>query len=517
MADGTVQSFGATDGLRGQFIAAIHEESDGTLWFSTYEHGLHRYRNGRFAALTAEHGLPHDGGTWSLLEDHLGGIWMSSDRGIIRADRAELHAVADAIEQGAGSPAVLTPILFTEAEGLPSRESNRGAPAGVRLSDNRLVFNNLAGLVVIDPELMATAPPPPNTAIEAVWADGRVLPIDNSSVTVPAGTKQLAIDFVALSFLAPLQNRHRYRLEGYDEDWVSNGTTRRASYTNLRPGGYTFRVQSASGTGEWSEAEALLELGVTPLLWQSWAVRVPAVLLLAGLAAFAYRYRVQRLLELERLRLRIASDLHDDVGSNLSSIALLSEMLQSHDQLDDRGRRQLERIHHAAGETIIGLRDIIWLVDPRHDNAADLIRRMRKVTADVLNGAEHEFVVREPIPLRPLDMNFMRNVFLLYKESLTNLAKHAQASRVRVGIAYENSEFVLEIEDDGRGFHADQAQAGHGLGNMRRRAQQAGGRLDIDSAPGNGTRIRFTPGWRDYGICGRQDTVLPLRRTGNQG
>jgi signal transduction histidine kinase len=86
----------------------------------------------------------------------------------------------------------------------------------------------------------------------------------------------------------------------------------------------------------------------------------------------------------------------------------------------------------------------------------------------------------------------MRNVFLLYKESLTNVAKHAQASRVRVGIAYENSEFVLEIEDDGRGFHADQAQAGHGLGNMRRRAQQAGGRLDIDSAPGNGTRIRFT-------------------------
>jgi signal transduction histidine kinase len=218
----------------------------------------------------------------------------------------------------------------------------------------------------------------------------------------------------------------------------------------------------------------------------------------AGALLAAHRSRVSHLLQLERMRLRIASDLHDDVGSSLSSIALLSEMLQSADpaRLDERERRQLDRIHRAAEETVRALRDIIWLVDPTHADLADLVGRMRGVAGDLLNGTTWTFDVdgtdgSPPAP-RPLGMPFMRNVLLIYKEALHNITKHAGARRVVVAVGARRGEFVLRIEDDGVGFDEDVVRRGRGLESMRRRAEQTGGRLDIASAPGAGTRVTYT-------------------------
>lgn len=489
-------TYGPAEGLQSPFVVAIHEEADGTLWFSTYEDGLHRYQGGRFVAVTAREGLHHNG-VWRMLWDVRGGIWMSSDQGVFRVEHARLHAVADALEQGRRPEAPLDPLVFTEAEGLPSRECNRAGPGGWRLADGRLAFNSLRGLALIDPERALTPPPPPHTTLHRLVADGASVEISPSALaTVPAGAKQLRFDFAALSFVAPGQNHYRYRLRGYDEAWVDGGTRPTASYTNLPPDEYTFEVQSASGMSAWGPTTAAA-FTLRPLLWQTWWFRLLVLGAVVGLLAAAYQYRVRRLLAMERLRLRLASDLHDDVGSNVSSIALISEMLREHARRgglgpDDREQRQLQRIHAAAEDTVRALRDIIWLVDPKHDTLADLVRKMRRARHTLLNGTSCTFEASAPVAPHPLDMDTMRNVFLLYKEALHNIAKHAGAQHVMIRVDEQDRHLTLQIQDDGHGFDEAAIERGHGLANMRRRARAVGGQIAIDSTPGHGTRITFT-------------------------
>jgi signal transduction histidine kinase len=484
-------TYGAAEGLQSSFVVAIHEEADGTLWFSTYEDGLHRYRDGRFVAVTTREGLHHNG-IWRMLWDERGGIWMSSDQGVFRVEHARLHAVADALEQSHQPEARLDPLVFTESEGLPSRECNRAGPGGWHLADGRLAFNNLRGLVLIDPERALTPPPPPHTTLHRIVADGTTVEAEpGGPATVPAGTKQLRFDFAALSFVAPGQNHYRYRLRGYDEAWVDGGTRPTASYTNLAPDEYVFEVQGASGMSAWGPPTTAA-LTLRPLLWQAGWFRLLMLGAVAGLLAAAYQYRVQRLLEMERLRLRLAADLHDDVGSNISSIALISDMLKARVRHNDVSERHLQRIHAAAEDTVRALRDIIWLVDPKHDTLADLVRKMRRGRHTLLNGIECTFEVNTPVEPHPLDMDTMRNVFLIYKEALHNIAKHAAAQQVRITVDEQGGRLTLQIQDDGHGFDEAAIERGHGLANMRRRAQTVGGQIAIESTPGIGTRITFT-------------------------
>lgn len=478
--------------LRGRLVVATHAEPDGTLWFSTYASGLYRYRAGRFAVLTSEHGLLHEG-VWRLLPDGAGGIWMSGDFGISRVEHDRLHAVADAVERGEPPPFRLAPLVFTEAEGMPSRESNRGFPAGWRLRDGRLLFNNIAGLVVIDPERALAPRPPPNVAIQGVYVDGDTLPsLADAPPKLDPRSRHVAFEFVALSFLAPEQNRYRYRLDGYDPAWIDAARQRRAAYTNLAPGRYVFRAQAASGPSDWSADAAVYAFVVPPLAWETWWFRLSGVLVIAAGLLLLHRYRLARALELDRLRLRIAADLHDDVGSNLSSIALLSEMLSTTAQPgDELQQRQVARIHLAAEETIGRLRDVIWLVDPRHGTLQDLVDRMNATASELLNGRWFEMDAPAVLEPRPLGMTFMRNAFLIYKEALHNVAKHAGACSVRTVVRVERDVLTIGIEDDGTGFDERQAGRGYGLASMRARAEQVRGTLLVEKRTEGGTRVEF--------------------------
>jgi ligand-binding sensor domain-containing protein/signal transduction histidine kinase len=483
----SIRLFDEKDGLRSRAVIAINEDTAGTLWFSTYEHGLHRYRAGRMVAVTTEHGLP-DSGVWEMLEDGQGGVWMSGDLGIFRLDRARLHSVLDSLERGE-KPAPLAPLMFNEAEGLPSREANRASPGGWKLRDGRLLFNNIAGVVVIDPAIAMQPPPAPRAILEALIADGRPINFtDGSPAAVPPRTKQLAFDFAALSFLAPEQNRYRYRLDGYDDDWVVAGSRRRASYTNLPPGKYSFAVQGATAMSPWSDLPAQFAFVVQPALVQTWWFRVGTSLLACTLLLAAYRYRIRRLLELQALRLRIAADLHDDVGSSLSSIALLTDRLHKGGPAGQLQQHQIQRINRAARETVSALNDIVWLVDPKAKTTAEVIQKMRAIAEDLLGDIECGFEVDPDID-RALSMPVMRTVLLVYKEALHNISRHAAATEVHIDLALLNGQISLAIVDNGPGFDPATVRPGRGLDSMRRRAQQVGGTLEVSSAPGRGTRL----------------------------
>jgi len=477
----------AVPGFEEDHVVSIHEDPEGALWFGTYESGLVRWRNGLLARVTTEHGLYHDG-VWSMLHDDQGDVWMSCDQGVFRIAFERLTAVADALERGREPATRLRPVVFTEDDGLPSRECNRASPAGSRLSDGRLVFNNLRGVAIVDPARTPMTPPPPTALIEAA-ADGEPVPVHGTAEIGP-GMRHLLIEYVAISYVRPGQQRHRYRLDGYDTEWVEAGDRRRAVYTNIAPGRYIFRVQSASGASDWG-AVTSWPVHVGAFVWQTWWFRTLVVI---GVALFLFAlhlYRAHHLLRMQRMRLRIASDLHDDVGSNLSSIAILSEIIQNESRVGEDGREHLQRLNDAATETMVSLRDIIWLVDPAHENVGDLTRKMRRTARDQLNGTECLFDLPRTGLERRIDTKILRTIYLIYKESIHNVSKHAGASRVKVAFSVDEGRVRLEIQDDGSGFDPKVVERGHGLDSMQRRAEEVGGRLEIESGPNAGSVVRF--------------------------
>ncbi|PIQ61506.1 MAG: hypothetical protein COV99_09105, partial [Bacteroidetes bacterium CG12_big_fil_rev_8_21_14_0_65_60_17] len=292
---------------------------------------------------------------------------------------------------------------------------------------------------------------------------------------------------MAVQLAAPrIAPEYRYRLEGFDDAW-SETTARTARYTNLPPGRYTFRAE-ARAVG--STASVSFPVVVRQAWYATWWFRVLLVLSLCAALTVVWRLRRAHEAALERVRARIASDLHDDVGSRLAGIALLSELVGAAPTLGEKEARRLKAIEQSARELVTSVRDITWLIHPSSDGLDDLADRMRE-TAHQLLG-DREWTLHSPVRDAhiPIDMTTRRHVFLVFREALHNIGRHA-APEASVGIRLEEraGRLVLDIRDTGCGFDTQAAPGGHGLRSMQERAHAAGGKLTMDSEPGRGTHI----------------------------
>jgi ligand-binding sensor domain-containing protein len=296
--DGTFTVFTTRDGLADDRIASLYEDGEGTLWIGTAS-GLTRFRDGRFAAITAKAGL-HDDRIFQTLEDGQGRLWMSGNRGIFMASRKELDAVA------AGSLARLSSTAYGVADGMRSAECNgENQPAAWKGRDGRLWFPTIKGVVVVDPERLAGNALAPPVVLEEVVLDGAPLPAHGAALDFPPGSRKFDLRYTALSFPAPERVRFRYRLEGFDGDWVDAGTERSAHYTSLAPGDYTFRVKASNADGVWNESGATLRLRLQPYFYQTRAFQalcgVGLIVLGAGVQRIRMRFLKRRAAELERI------------------------------------------------------------------------------------------------------------------------------------------------------------------------------------------------------------------------
>jgi signal transduction histidine kinase len=283
--------------------------------------------------------------------------------------------------------------------------------------------------------------------------------------------------------------KFKYRLERLEEEWVPAGTDRTAHYSYVRPGTYLFRVLACNNDGVWNERGASLAVIILPYFWQTWWFRLLTVIavLLLVFAVFEMRLAWER--RMTRLRLRMARDLHDEVGSNLGTIALLSEVLSK----DPRpGAEEVSELRRLAVQTIDSLRDIVWFLDPAADNLGELVLRMKDAARTMLRGTPFEFTStgEETAPKPSLDLR--RNLFPMFKEILHNIARHAHATKVKIEIKVTPRQFLLFVEDNGVGFEQQHVRGGNGLKNLRRRAAELRGNVEIQSAPGQGTLVTLT-------------------------
>ena len=299
---------------------------------------------------------------------------------------------------------------------------------------------------------------------------------------------------MGLSFAPGEVLRYQYKLEGADADWGKQTEQRTVNYANLAPGAYRFLVRAINSDGAVSATPAVITFTVLRPVWQRWWFICLAALALGAVGFAFYRYRVARIFELANMRTRIATDLHDDIGANLTKISILSEVAKQ--RFGNGGLESdnpLSSIARISRESVASMGDIVWAISPRRDSLLDLVRRMREHAEEVFSLGEVSLSFSAPgveQNLR-LGVDLRRDVFLIFKEAVNNAARHADCAHVKILFSAESSGLSLVIADDGVGFDPSTEDEGQGLPSMRRRAQMMGGKLDVESGDGRGTTIRL--------------------------
>ena len=520
----TFQRYRASDGWSWpQSPASFAEDRAGAVWIGmSIGGGLVRYRDGRFTRFTSADGLA-EGGSLNLFVDSSGRLWVPmSPGGVFRIDNPEAERptiVPYTIAQGlAGNdveaitedrtgriylasgrgidridPATGHIRHYTAGEGV----LRGGVSSAVQARDGSLWFRYETGLVRLVPQVEAASAPAP-VLITGLRIAGEAQPVsamgetDVAPIHLPAIKNQLQIDFVAPGFSPGDGSRYEYKLEGTADDWSAAGDQRTVHFAHLAPGKYRFLVRAISGEGVVSSTPASFVFTISPPLWRRWWFEMLAVAALLLATYGIHRYRVARLLELERVRTRIAADLHDDIGSSLSQISVLSEVLRT--QLGSQEARvsgNLSLINRVSQEALDSMSDIVWAINPAQDHLGDIVRRMRRLASEVLPARGIQFTFKAPSGEADLALgaDIRRELFLMFKETMNNIVRHSQCTYAVIALKLEGPWLVLEMTDDGVGFDPDRSSHGHGLPSLRRRACALGGDLFVTSRPGDGTVV----------------------------
>jgi signal transduction histidine kinase len=267
---------------------------------------------------------------------------------------------------------------------------------------------------------------------------------------------------------------------------------RSVNYANLRPGTYRFQVQTVDTDGNSSSTAATVSFTILSPLWQrGWFLALVA-LSTSMIGLGFYRYRVARLVELERVRTRIATDLHDDVGSGLSQIAILSEVVRKQvGEPSDSVAQPLVQIANVSRELVDSMSDIVWAINPRRDRLSDLSQRMRELASDLFPARNIDFRLRTPTAEQNVKLGpeIRRQLFLVFKESVNNMVSHSACTQATIELVIENERLRLNLSDNGCGFDPARIRQGNGLRNMEERVQKLGGVIELSSSEGKGTAI----------------------------
>jgi signal transduction histidine kinase/ligand-binding sensor domain-containing protein len=520
-----LQPFRATDALTNQPIWSLWADRDSTIWAGTFRGGLLRFKHGKFSRITTKQGLPADI-IGQILEDRQGRLWLGTHQGICCVAKSALDACAD------GRTNAVDCVTYGKLDGLPTPECSDGyQPACWRGKDGRLWFATIKGVVSVNPDELSANSLPPPVVIEEMQVDGESLELGAGKLVVPPAHKQFDFRFTALGFNAPDKMRFRYRIEGWDSDWVEGDPERRtAHYGHLPPRDYSFHVIARNNDGVWNDAGAVVKFTVTPHLYQTWwFLTLMSVGVLAAVGATVrsaatrkYRRDLARLEQqhaIERDRTRIAKDIHDDIGAGLTQITLLSELARRE---PEQAGAHLDRISDSARQLTRAMDEIVWAVDPQHDTFNGLMDYMSAFAEDFLRmaGIRCRMDLPTTLPVMSVDAELRYNLFLALKEVLNNIVKHAHATEVWLRLRIEPKAFTLVVEDNGQGLPSaraagtasmggDRITSGSGLANLEKRLNGVGGRCIVQSDPGRGTRVEM--------IVAMPEPASPVVASGRNG
>lgn len=531
-----IEGFNGRAGIpdRPSLATAFAEDRAGNVWVAFNGAGLGRFRNGRFDFFAEASGIP---ACWirSMMLDGSGRLWVACSRGGVRIIEDPTAAApkirAFTTEQGLAGNSIWSCVedrwgrvyvgtgagidrVDLQHERVLHLSQAQGLAAGVpraafRDRDGTLWFGLSGGLSRYAPPAPTPEQPPPIflTALRVAGLD-RALPESGASAwalpDLPASQNRIQVDFTSPGGPGGNTIRYQYRLGGVADAWSAASLDRRVDLANLAPGGYRFQVRAIGAEGRTSDPPAELRFTILPPLWMRWWFLALAAGCLLAVSWLGYNYRLRHLLEVERIRTRIAADLHDDIGASLSRIAILSEVVKRRTPDDQpETSRFLSEIADSSRELVDSMAEIVWSIDPRRDDLKHLLARVGQFASGALDAKEIKWTMTLPedpakVKLTPEQR---RGTYLVLKEAINNAVKHSGCRSVHLLVELGQGLVSAQVRDDGSGLpaeatftgpssHSSTSRRGRGLVNMYARAKEMGGRLEIHSDAG-GTVIRL--------------------------
>lgn len=460
-------------------INTVFFDSKNRLWLATMLNGIGRIDETNTDELKViwynrQNGLATDG-TRGLSEDNFGRIYAGHGRGVDR-----LTPETGQIKH------------YTTADGLPQGFIDQIATD----KNGNVWFGGQQGLARLSPEKEKPRPFP-NILLTGLQINGKKQTLSEfgetslPEISLSSNQTQVRIDFLGLGASLGEELKYQYKLEG---DWIET-SQRTVDFGNLAPGSYNFQVRAVSFDGLVSQIPAQVSFTIAAPIWQRWWFLTILSIWLLLLVYAVYRYRVAQLLKVERVRTRIATDLHDDIGANLSKISVLSEVARlKMTNGNEENNHLLGSIAEIARESVSTMSDIVWTINPKRDSVLEMIRKMREHAEETFVPKNVSVEFNSPIDSEniKLPMDLRREIYLIYKEAINNSAKHSDCQKIKIDFKIEGKEIYLKIQDDGKGFEQNvETPNGNGLENMKSRAKNLGGTLEITSEKAIGTSIKL--------------------------
>ena len=467
--------FRIADGLPNMSIRTIDQDSSGTLWFGTRYGGLASYRDSVFHTVSLTEGLASTA-VWSMTEGRCG-HWVGTQLGFQE-------------------------IAATEPISFSSKRELLGHPvyACGEIDSGWLWLITDAGVMMYDRihDLPNTVPPP--IYISSVRVNGVAIDI-HRPLKFAYDQNSITVDVVGLSFRDEKGVRYQYKLTGNETDWSLPTDHHSIVFAALAPETYTFMARAINASGVASARPAEITFTIAPPLWKTWWF-LTSTAILVGLVVFTFvRIRILRLLEIERIRSRIATDLHDDIGAGLTRIAILSSAAER--ELPRKGKshsgkapaaESLQKIGETARELVDSMSDVVWSLELGGEPLERLVHRLRSFAFEgcEAKGIRLRFVVDDRIFALQFTSENARHILLCAKEAVTNVVRHSVCTEAFVEFALDGETLRLTIKDNGKGFDTTKEKEGHGLSNMEKRARKNGGNFSVTSVPRKGTTIQAT-------------------------
>lgn len=458
-------------------VLSLLEDSKGRLWIGTSGGGLNRFdsESESFSRYSFKHGLL-SAVVYGILEDKHNNLWLSTDDGIFKFN-----------------PEAGKFIQFSLEDGLQSMEFNGGAY--FKDLKGKMYFGGINGLNLFHPDSITTRSYIPPVVITSIKIADEYLKGEAEELILSYYQNFISFEFSSLDFSNPLRNRYRFILEGFQKYWINTDASRRiATYTNLPPGEYLFRIIGTNSDGVWNEKGASVKIIINPPFWQTWWFVTLVIISVSFLIYFLSTLRIKSQLAIEKIKLKIASDLHDNVGAGLTEISILSEVAARENIVNGaKTSKELIKISDTARQLVDNMSDIVWVVNPQRDSLHDLIIKLKDSYNEFFNSVGVSFKVnnvdkKDDISL---PMEYKQNLLLIFKEAINNSIKHSNCSKMTLDASVHNDNIEIFITDDGKGFDSDNLKFGNGMKNMFGRAEKIGGKIRWNSSPGKGTIVHF--------------------------
>jgi len=464
-----------TNTLSDNKVLVIFEDSKKTMWIGTSGGGLNKFsrETKKFTRYSQKHGLTSSV-VYGILEDNSNNLWLSTDNGIFKFDLLNKSFTHFNIE-----------------DGLQSLEFNGGSY--FKGKDGQMYFGGINGLNYFYPDSIGTNMFVPPIVITSISVLTNQLKGEVSEIILSYNENFISFEFSALDYSNPKNNQYAFMLEGLDNKWkYVDAEHRVANYINLPAGEYIFHVTGTNTDGLWNKSGTSIKLMITPPFWLTWWFITLMTLFLIMILYYLSTNRIKHQLAIEKLKTKLAADLHDNVGASLTEISILSEVAVQ--KSNGAGNpKELKNISEIARQLIDTMSDIVFVVNPERDSLYDLIIKLKDSYNDFLNSVGISFKVKNIDKTNDikLPMNYKQNLLLIFKEGINNSIKHSKCNKIVLEANIRGDVIEMILSDDGSGFDENNMVYGDGLRNMESRAKIIGGRMKWRSSQITGTVITF--------------------------